>query len=164
MKKIIIYLLLTIPSLAKCQMAVNIISDTEFYNIKINTTTLDDIELTKGSPSQVRSLFSYTVKESTQQPVEDYYDYSYDGFTIGFSEGKISAFQITNTKWSIIIQGNEVTIGDDISLLGNVVFNENLDGSKSIVYQFCNGCNNFIYIDFNQSTKRITKIGFVELT
>jgi hypothetical protein len=163
MKNIILTLLLIFPSLVKCQITSNIISETEFNNIKINNVTLSNIKTTNGTFSQVASLFSFSILQNTQQPDEDYYDYSYDGFTIGFSENTISAFEITNTNWNITIQGKTVTIGNHKDELGSVFLNNQTGTGKSIVYQYCDGCNNFlsIYLDSNNL---ITKIVYVEQT
>lgn len=163
MKNIILILLLVFPSLVKCQITSNIISETEFNNIKINNVTLSNIKTTNGTLSQVTNLFSYSVLQNTQQPEEDYYDYTYDGFTIGFSENEISAFEITNTNWSITIQGKTVTIGSHKDELGSVILNNQVGGGKSIVYQYCDGCNNFLslYLDSNNL---ITKIVYIEMT
>ncbi|MEE9407899.1 MAG: hypothetical protein V3V28_07475 [Polaribacter sp.] len=76
----------------------------------------------------------------------------------------MSSFEITSGNWNITIKGVTVKIGDNINLLGNVIFNTDKNGSESIIYMYCDGCNNFISIDFNQITKTITRIYFVELT
>ena len=164
MKKLFLILLLIVPCLVKCQITSNIISETAFNNIKINDVTLNNIKATNGTLSQVTNLFSNPVLQNTQQPEEDYYDYSYDGFSIGFSESEISGFNITNSNWNITIQGITVTVGDNISLLGNVVFNMMNNGNQSIVYQYCDGCNNFISIRFNRITNIITEIIYIEQT
>jgi hypothetical protein len=163
MKNIILTLLLIFPSLVICQITSNIISETEFNNIKINNVTLSSIKNTSGTLYQVTSLFSLSILQNTQQPEEDYYDYTYDGFTIGFSENEISAFEITNTNWNITIQGNKVAIGSHKDALGSVVLNNQVGGGKSIVYQYCDGCNNFLsfYLDSNNL---ITKIVYIEQT
>jgi len=163
MKNILLTLLLIFPSLVICQITSNIISETEFNNIKINNVTLSSIKTTSGTLYQVTRLFSLSILQNTQQPEEDYYDYTYDGFTIGFSENEISAFEITNTNWNITIQGNTVAIGGHKDALGNVVLNNQVGGGKSIVYQYCDGCNNFLsfYLD---SDNLITKIVYVEQT
>ncbi|QMU64442.1 MAG: hypothetical protein GKR88_09185 [Flavobacteriaceae bacterium] len=145
-------------------MTSNIISYTDFYNIKINNITLNDIQATGGIREQVRNLIPAAINKSTEEPEENYYDYFYDGFEIGFSENEIIAFDITKNNWNITIQGVTVTIGDDISVLGNVAINDDADGGKSINYQYCDGCNNFIYIEFDKYTNKITEIGFIEQT
>jgi hypothetical protein len=163
MKHIILILLLITPSLVKCQIASNIISETEFNNIRINNISLTTIKVTNGEYSQIINLFPNSIIDNTQQPEEDYYDYTYDGFTIGLSENEISAFEITNTNWNITIQGKTVTIGSHKDELGSVVLNNQVGGGKSIVYQYCDGCNNFLslYLDANNL---ITKIIYIEQT
>ncbi|TXD47828.1 hypothetical protein [Polaribacter sp. IC063] len=165
MKNILLILMLSLTSLASCQISSNIIPKTAFYNIKINNITLNDIQATTGIRQQVRDLIPAIIQNATEEPEEDnYYSYKYDGFNLAFEENEIIAFKIIKNNWNITIQGITITIGDNISALGNVVFNTDADGGKSIVYQYCDGCNNFIYIDFDQQTNKITKIGFIEQT
>tara|TARA_B110001450_G_scaffold246051_1_gene259750 strand:+ start:1140 stop:1631 length:492 start_codon:yes stop_codon:yes gene_type:complete len=163
MKNIILSLLLIFPSLVKCQITSNIITESEFNNIKINNVTLGSIKTTNGKLSKVKNLFPISILQNTQQPDEDYYDYTYNGFTIGFSENEISAFEITNTNWNITIKGKTVTIGSHKDQLGSVFLNNQVGGEKSIVYQYCEGCNNFLslYLDSNNL---ITKIIYIEQT
>ncbi len=156
--------MLSLTSVASCQVSSNIISETEFYNIKINNITLKDIQTTTGIKQQVKDLIPAFIEEAIEEPEENYYYYTYDGFNLGFSENEIVVFEITKNTWIINIQGVTVTIGDSVSILGNVIINNDLDGGKSIVYQYCNGCNNFIYINFDEFTNKITRIGFIEQT
>lgn len=169
MKNITLILLLVFTSLAQCQTA-NIITSTEFYNIKINSISLEDIINTHGVENEFQSLFGTPASKDINE--DGYYSYYvYDGFEINFSSllsGKaehiLGSFAITNNNYNITIQGNTVTIGDHINLLGDVVFNTMRDGKKSIVYQYCDGCNNFISIRFNQVTNVITEIIYIEQT
>jgi hypothetical protein len=165
MKNILLILTLSLTSLASCQITSNIITKTDFYNIKINNSTLNDIQATKGIRQQVRDLIPAIIKNATEEPEEDnYYSYKYDGFNLAFEENEIIAFKIPKNNWNITIQGVTVTIGTNISALGNVVLNTQKNGNKSIIYQYCDGCNNFIYIYFDQFTNEITEIGFIEQT
>ncbi|MDB9732232.1 hypothetical protein N8387_00630 [Polaribacter sp.] len=171
MKNILLILTLSITSLASCQVTSNIISETEFNNIKINNITLSDIKATEGNQTELRNLIPAIISESNVDPDGEFSHYSYDGFEIGFSGNLgtiehpiLGAFTITNGNWNITIQGASVTIGDSISALGSPVINNDTDGGKSIVYQYCDGCNNFIYIEFDQFTNKITEIGFIEQT
>jgi hypothetical protein len=84
--------------------------------------------------------------------------------SVNYNQPELGMFKITNSNWSMTINGVTITVGDNISLLGNVIFNTNNRESKSILYMYCDGCNSFIGIDFNQITKTITKIYFIELT
>lgn len=164
MKKQFLIILLLFVNLTQAQITSNIISKVDFYNIKINNVSLLEITKTKGNQNQFKDVFPKTIIDSTIDNDEDYYDYTFNGFMIGFSENEISAFKIKNNDWSINIKGKKVTIGSDISILGNVIFNTRRNGDKSVVYQFCNGCNNFIYIEFNQKTHKILEIGFIDQT
>ena len=154
-------------------MTSNFISEAEFDNIRINNVTLSDIMNTEGDETQIRELIPATIIEKhinngDRGPLN--YSYTYDGFEITFTGNAgtpdhpgLAAFDITNSNWSITIQGKTVTIGSDIGILGNVVFNDTADGGKSIVYQYCDGCNNFIVVNFNQTTNKITEIGYIEI-
>jgi hypothetical protein len=170
MKNIIIIFLLVISSTSQCQDS-NIITEVAFNNIKINNHKLSVIKDTNGAKTAIESLFGGSV--FVIDPDGDFYNYSFNGFNIGFSSiisnathnnPIISKFEITNSNWSMTINGVTIKVGDNISLLGNVIFNTNIGGSKSILYMYCDGCNSFIGIDFNQITKTITKIYFIELT
>jgi len=171
MKNIILILFLTFSSIVSCQTA-NILTPTEFDNIKINGVNLATIKNTFGNQNAIEALFG-TANEKTIDPEGEFTYFKFNGFTIGFSaqvSGSaidsllIGGFDITNNNSNITIQGVTVTIGDNISALGNVVFNTMNDEGKSIVYQYCDGCNNFISIRFNQSTNIITEIIYIEQT
>ena len=161
-------------NVVSCQMTVNIIPKTDYNNITINGKTLTEIEATQGDAVEVENLFSVTIQETqvNSDPFHPSYGYIYDGLDLGFSgtgmgdpqEIELSSFEITTSDWSFTIQGTTVSVGDNISLLGEVAFNSKKDGSKGIIYQYCDGCNNYIGINFNKNTNKITKIYFVEMT
>lgn len=172
MKNILFILAILLSSVAQCQMTSNIISETDFNNIKINNITLSAIRATEGKETLVQNLYASTILEkdiNTGERGPSNYWYKYNGFEFAFTDSAgitghpgLAMFEITRSNWSITIQGVTVRIGDNKNLLGSLTTNTNTDGNKSIVYQFCNGCNSFIYIDFDQSTNIITKIGFAE--
>ena len=155
--------MLTLTSIAKCQINSNIISKTEFDNIKINNVTFSKIKLTNGNEEQVKNLFFYNITESNKQPEEDYFYYIFNGFDISFSNNEISSFEITDTNWSLTIKGKTIKIGSHKDELGVVILNNQEGGGKSIVYQYCDGCNNFLslYLDSNNL---IEKIIYIEQT
>ena len=170
MKNITLILLLIITSIAQCQTA-NIISEAEYNNIEINGINLTTIKNTLGEQNDIEALFGHAIEEVID-PDGEFTHFEYDGFNIGFSaiisggtidQPILSGFKITNSNSNITIQGITVTIDDNISLLGNVVFNTMNDGNRSIVYMYCEGCNNFISIRFNQ-LNIITEIIYIEQT
>jgi len=146
--------MLTVSSLAKCQINSNIITETDFNNIKINNVSINNIKSTNGIYSQITSTIPYPIIEKIE---EDYYYYVYNGFNICFSENEMSSFEIIKNNWNLEIKGKTIKIGTNISILGNVKINNQKDGGRSIVYQYCDGCNNFlsIYIDSNNLVKKI---------
>ena len=163
MKKIILIVLLIAPIIVKSQITSNIISETDFNNIKINNVSFSNIKASNGSLNQLNNLFTENISENTQEVEENYFYYVFDGFDICFSDNEVSSFSITNTNWNITILGEIVTIGSHKDVLGNVIVNNQVGGGKSIVYQYCDGCNNFLsfYLDSNNL---ITKIIYMEQT
>ena len=51
-------------------------------------------------------------------------------------------------------------MNDDISALGNVVINSGAR-CRSVIYQHCNGCNNYLSIDIDPNNK-IRRIVYIE--
>jgi hypothetical protein len=125
--------------------------------------SLNQIKATNGIYSQIISIIPNTIIEKTEDTEEDYYYYVYNGFNISFSENEISSFEIVNSNWNIEIKGKKLRIGSNIRILEKVNINNQKDGGRSIVYQYCDGCNNFlsIYIDSNNL---VTKIIYIEQT
>lgn len=174
MKKIILSLFLILSSAARGQLYSNIISKEEFNSIKINSVTINDIRATEGLENKVTNLNLGTIKDKrmndgSRGPLS--YWYQFDGLELSFSASAnnyehpgLGMFKIANSKWIFTILGKSVRIGDNINILGDVNINNKVDNNKNIIYQFCNGCNSFIYIDFNKVNSEITKIGFIEQT
>lgn len=157
---------------ATCQQ-VNILTHEEYQNIKINGVELELIKNTFGNEQEIIKLFGNTSSKNID-PDGDFYQYYFNDFKISFSsiisDGTydrpiMSHFEINTNKGFITVKGISFTIGDKISVLGeNIVFNTKRDGSKGVVYSPMKGWNNFIAIDFNQETKIITAIYYIELT
>ncbi len=169
MKYLIISFSIVFINVAKCQPSANIITPTEYENIEVNNVKLIDILNSQGDQNNVENLFGTPDRiEKDDDPIYEgkifAIDFYYAGLDLSFYEKVLSSFSITNNKFNITIKGKTITIGDNINKLGNMIFNTNNDNSKSILFMECDGCNNFIFIEFNQSTKVITKIGYVELT
>lgn len=176
MEKIIIILsAILFTNIALCQVNSNIISKTEFNSTKINDVSIRDIRSTNGNEHLITNLNLGTIEDKrindgSRGPLS--YWYKFDGFELSFSASAnsyehpgLSMFVITNSNWVFKIKGKSVRIGDNISVLGSVNINNNLNNrTKSVIYQYCEGCNSFIYIDFNKDSNEITKIGFIEQT
>ncbi|QMU64467.1 MAG: hypothetical protein GKR88_09335 [Flavobacteriaceae bacterium] len=174
MKKILLIVtIIMLVNIAQCQITSNIISEAEYNNIKINNITLSDIKATEGDETQIRDLIPAIIEEkdiNTGERGPSNYWFKYNGFEIAFTDNAgepdhpgIAMFEITKNNWNITIQGVTVTIGDNTSVLGNVIFNTQTNGGRSIVYQYCDGCNNFISIYIN-AFNEVTKIIYMEQT
>ena len=168
MKQILIILMLLTSGLAKCQN-VNIISSIEYNSIKVNDVKLSSIKNTKGILQNVVNLFGNPISKEID-PDGDFFHYNYNNFSISYSsiisDGTFDNPILSKIKINskLEIKGVEIKIGEKIDKLGNVKINTNSDGSYSILFMECDGCNNFISIDFDKTTNVITKIQYVELT
>ena len=163
MKTITTVLFILTATYVSCQSISNIITFEEYEGIQINGLTLADLRKTEGDITKLEAYFGNPLESNINDKI-GIRGYTFDGFEVGFREG-LGGFDITNNNISITIKGITFSIGDNISVLGSdIVFNISKDGSKSILYQFCYGCNNYIGIYFDQETKLITAIYYIELT
>ncbi|QXP73145.1 hypothetical protein H0I31_05455 [Tenacibaculum sp. AHE15PA] len=165
-KKLFVFIFLISSFIAKSQTT-NIVKSSEFEGIKINNTTLNDLKKTKGKQAAVENLLgavtSYNVDEN-----ENYYYFVFKGLkvdfsTLGRSKPYIESFEINSSESSLNIKNIAVTVGDNISKLGTVVFSVGRNGSKSILYSVCEDCDSFVYIEFDQATNIITKISYMDM-
>lgn len=166
-QKLLIFVLVLSSFIAKSQTS-NILSKTEFNDIKVNTASLADLKKTKGKQSSLESLLGKVASFSMDEN-ETYYYYTFNGLKVDFSTmGKskpyIESFEVTSNASSITVKGVKITIGDNISKLGNIVFSVGRNGSKSILFTECEDCDSFINIEFDQSSNVITKISYLDMS
>lgn len=168
MKQKLFILTFILTSLVVKSQTSNIVSESEFEDIKINTTSLTDLKKTKGKQTDVEALLgavaSYKVDEN-----ETYYYFTFKGLkldfsTIGKSKPYIESFEVNTNESTITIKGTAITIGDDISKLGDIVFNVGRNGSKSILFTVCEDCDSFVNIEFDQTTNVVTKISYLDMS
>ncbi|RSC94993.1 hypothetical protein [Tenacibaculum singaporense] len=163
MKQLVLVFFLLTTFIAKSQT--NIISNSDFDNIKINNIALTDIKKTFGKQEKVESLLGATTS------FEDngfYYYFKFNGLKLDFStSGRkpyIESLDVLSSEATFTIKGITVTIGDPISKLGDVALSTGRNGSKSILYAECDSCDVFINIAFDQATKKITKINYFDMS
>ena len=146
---------------------VNVISSSDFDNVKINTTTFSDLKNTKGKKDKVEALLGATT--SYNVTVNDsYYQFRYDGLkldfsTMGKSKPYVESFELSNNKNSFTIKGITITVGENISKLSEVKISTARNGAKSILYSTCEDCDIFINIDFD-ANNTITKISYMDIS
>ena len=166
-KKTLVLLLLFTSFIAKSQ-SVNIISESDINSIKINNVILLDLIKTKGKQAKVENLLgpvtSYKVDEN-----QTYYYFTFKGLKIDFSlVGKnkpyIESFEVNSNETTINIKNTTITIGESIDKLDDIVFNVGRNGAKSILYSSCEDCDVFINIEFDQTSKLVSKISYMDMS
>lgn len=167
MKKNLLLFIFLISSFIAESQTTNIVKSSEFESIKINNTVLADLKKTKGKQASVENLLGTVTSYNVD---ENYYYYYFvfkglkvDFSTLGRSKPYIESFEINSNESSLTIKNIVVTIGDNISKLGTVVFSVGRNGSKSILYSVCEDCDSFVYIEFDQTTNIITKISYMDM-
>jgi len=168
MKQKIFLIILVLSSFVARSQTSNIVSSSDFDAIKINTTSLKDLKKTKGKQPAVEALLGVVTTYSVDEN-ESYYYFTFKGLKIDFSTlGKskpyIESFEVNTNESSFTIKDTTVTIGDDISKLGTVLFSVGRNGSKSILYTVCEDCDSFVNIEFDQTTNMITKISYMDMS
>ncbi len=147
----------------------NVISWDEFTDISFNDITLGSIKHTRGDPAKVNALFGVTMKvEKSDDP--NYYWISFHNSDISFSFDELvtspavlSSLDVENNTVAVKIGNKIIHIGDSIDKLGNVKILTNTDGSKSILFLSEPADDQWVSVDFNQSTKIITKIYYTTI-
>ena len=165
MKQSILIIFFLIASFTVKSQSVNIITSDEFDAVTINKTTLLNLKKTNGKQSKVEGLLgASTFYEAT----EFFYHFKFDGLKLDFSNMEnqpfIESFEILNNKVVLTIKNIAITIGDNISKLGEVNFSKGRNGSKSILYSTCEDCDIMINIEFDQTTNIITKISYFDMS
>ncbi len=168
MKQIIFVFILVISSFVARSQTSNILSDSEYQNIKINNVSIADIKKSKGKKSAVEKLLGAS-NSFTKDENEIYHYYKFNGLSIDFvmkgkSKPYIESFEIKDTNASLTIKDKTITVGDNISKLGTVVFMAARNGDKSILYTDCEDCDSFVNIEFDQTSKLITKISYMDMS
>ncbi len=141
----------------------NFISWDEFTHISFDGITLGKIMQTKGDTTKVNALFGKSMQyRKSNDP--NYYWISFGNSDISFSFDELasglSSLEVESPKVAVKIESKIIHIGDSIDKLGNVKILTDTDGNKSIEFLSKDADDEWISIEFDQSTKKITKISF----
>jgi len=145
----------------------NVLPPEEFYNISFNGITLGSIIDTKGDPVKVNALLGTNMKiEKSKDP--NYYWINFISTAVSFtfdelisSPADLSGLDVENNTVVVKISGRIIQIGDSIDKLGNVkIFTGKVSGTKFILYIPQDADGQSLKIDFNPTTKIITKISY----
>ena len=144
----------------------NNLSTTEYNAIKINNINWRQINNTKANIAQMKTLFgnNITIKTATEPSLMISFWEKKLGFYFRFEENNpnlsndyiLYYFRILNLKSNITIKGKTITIGSNISDLGNVLINTN---DFNIVYGTEN-TDDILMVKFNPTTNLITNIEY----
>lgn len=147
------------------QPTINQLTTSQYNAVKFNGVLKTSIESTEANLNLMSSLFG--APNSIQNVGEDIgehcreFNYS-TGLSVyfeGLSNNDIRVGEINAT--SITVKGITVSIGDNISVLGNnILLNNCTDGDKSIIFTHLDADGHSIVINFNEVTKRVTKITY----
>ena len=166
LKYITILFIIAFSSCTQGQIG-NILTKAEYINIKINGISRTQITDTKGNISKMKVLFGDNMnieKDTEPGNMISFWDDNL-GFYFTFQENSLddyvlSDFIISNKNSNFTILGKTVTIGSDISELGDVKIN-----NKSSYISFgTNYTSDSLRITFDPSTRKITEIEFVTYT
>ena len=165
--KLFVFLFVVTSFVAKSQTS-NILSDSDYQNIKINNVIITDLKKAKGKKASVEKLLG-AATSFTKDENEIYHYFKFNGLSVDFvmrGSGKphIESFEITNDQASLTVKGVTISVGDNISKLGEVVFMVSRNGDKSILYTDCEDCDSFVNIEFDQGTNVITKISYMDMS
>ncbi|RSK41776.1 hypothetical protein [Mangrovimonas spongiae] len=151
----------------KSQPATNELTQEQFDNIRIDGILKLDIEQTNGDVEEMASLFGtpqsmvdkgVEIGEHTRKFV--YVNNScivFNGLSSNLTTPSISYFNVN----SITINNQTASIGDNINVLGDdIIMNENVDGTQSIIFSLFDYDGFSIIIEFDQSSDLITKIEY----
>ncbi|RJE71498.1 hypothetical protein [Reichenbachiella sp. MSK19-1] len=171
MKKILIYTFLIFATLESFAQ-VNVLSKTQFENIKVNGKTLKQIRDAKADVTKVEALFgsaeSMTISLPNQMPWTASFEYLgmllwYDNMQISDTETAITLTNLTidAPNRTVTINGRSVKVGDKILNLSNIIVKDTKkENLKSIIYVDDPLSTELFYVHFDSKTKKITKIGY----
>ena len=143
----------------------NILTKAEYINIKINGINWIQIDSTKGNISKMKVLFgdNMTIKTGTEPGNMISFWNDNLGFYLHFEQNgpdyALNSFIISNKNSNFTILGKTVTIGSDISELGDVKIDEDSEISFGTNYT-----SDLITIKFDPSTRKITEIEYITFT
>ena len=168
MKQKVLLIIFVLSSFIAQSQTSNIVTAKEFDSFKINDITLSDINKTGGKQASVEAKLG-TATSFKADENENYYYFVFKGLKIDFSmTGKskpyVESYEINGSEFSLTIKSVAITVGDNISKLGNPVFSVGRNGSKSILYTVCEDCDSFVNIEFDQTTNIITKISYMDMS
>jgi hypothetical protein len=165
MKKIVLVLLVTLfyNQFSYSQIKVNLISNKEYEQIKINDIPLFDVIRTNGEYSKLKSMFGNDLQYKTYEKSFEVVEYWNNKIVARFEEDdKILTYVKLYYPSTLTIKGKRVKLGDDISELGLVIIDTTSSpGIYTIDYADKETYTASFTIEVNPNTKKITDIYYI---
>lgn len=140
----------------------------EFHNILVDGVKWIDIYETKGDLTKMRTLFRESINYKTGNEPDPRISFWDKGYYFSFADLSgngnydLVRFSIDNNLSNITIKGKTITIGDDISSLGNIKLNTYNDGTKGAIFIAEGSDSSGLFIKYSSVTNKITEIEFIE--
>jgi hypothetical protein len=165
MKKIVLVLLVILfyNQFSYSQIKVNLLSNKEYEQIKINDIPLFDVIRTNGEYSKLKSMFGNDLQYKTYEKSFEVVEYLNNKIVARFEEDdKILTYVKLYYPSTLTIKGKRVKLGDDISELGLVIIDTTSSpGIYSIDYADEETYTASFTIEVNPNTKKITDIYYI---
>lgn len=146
----------------------NLLSKTEYSNIKVNNINLKELQDFKGEVKQLSELLNLPFQVELPDPeVRTFYNNSIRlAYGDATHQWSLYYIEILNSVIPMEIFGKKVKIGDDISILGLGTNLKSLpiEGGKRSAVFVTPYDTSFIGIHFDPLTNKITKIEYVSPT
>ena len=144
---------------------INFLSNTEYNNIKVNGINWIQINDTQGNITEMKSLFGNDlIIQTDTEPslIIDFWNnikgfyFSFEDYSDTGTKYSLVDFEVTNSTSNITIKNTIITVGDNISILGNIHVNQS---GKDVTYGTRFSEDTFT-IEFDTTSHKITKISY----
>ncbi|QMU65279.1 MAG: hypothetical protein GKR88_13900 [Flavobacteriaceae bacterium] len=161
------YLLVTILLLSaySCRAQMNELTQSEYYGIKINEVTFQEIYDTNADFTQMKALFGNDLSYEFKNDILISKQFWNDDFDINFDSDEGTNYfptfiNIYDSSIIVKVKGIELRLGDDRSKFGSLPFNTN---SKSYVFTDQDTRSTSLYFKIDETTDKIIEISFFTL-
>lgn len=145
----------------------NYLTKGQFENIKVDGVSLKQVIKSNGELKKMSSLFGNTIKHKRASEPNQSIGFWDKGFYFDFEDRsgngtfELVNFSIDNNSSIISINNQNITIGSTVRNLKNVNISVYRDRTKGIIYTVRGHESEAIFISFDASAKRISKIEFI---
>lgn len=140
MKKIYLIITIVLVSTYSCNAQLNELTQTEYYNIKINDVTLQDIYDTNADVTEMKALFGSDLLHESENDIlirKEFWKPNLFYFNFNSDMG-INYFptiiKIRSSLVNITVKEMTVKLGDDVDVFGANPITNTINGDNSVVF------------------------------